>query len=336
MTPTNPENEPVDIEALKENVDLVEFARQYTQIEQISYTGEFAGPCPMCGGDDRFHVKDNRFYCRQCYPRGGDAIDLVRLLYGLSFIEACHWLTSGTAVVPTKEPATHTAPMDNEASPANWRSPAFQESARRTLRATHSLLLSSDGTEGQAYLRGRDLHEETWRTYKLGFGRRFHPVNHENRPAIFIPWLSPDGRTINAIQHRFIEAGLAKHERYSLKPGSLPLLFGLHALRPAETLVIVEGEVNCMSLRQIGVQALSVGSETNIGSAQARALLQAQITPYVRVMIWFDDPTYSDKMASWLTEAEPFREKRILPIHAQADANDLLVGGQLARFVASL
>lgn len=332
----NPENEPVDIEALKETVDLVEFARQYTQIEQISYTGEFAGPCPMCGGDDRFHVKDNRFYCRQCCPRGGDVIDLVRLLYGLSFIEACRWLTSGTAVVPTKESATHTAPMDNEASPADWRSPAFQESARRTLQATQSLLLSSNGTEGQAYLRGRGLHEETWRTYKLGFGRRFHAVNHENRPAIFIPWLSPDGRTITAIQHRFIEAGLAKHARYSLKPGSLPLLFGLHALRPAETLVIVEGEVNCMSLHQIGVQALSVGSETNVGNTSVHTVLEAQLTPFEHILLWFDNLTYAKGLAKWITQVETFRKKKVFPIQAPIDANEMLNRDVLARFITNL
>ncbi len=41
---------------------------------------ELAGPCPWCGGDDRFVVfKDSdRFLCRGCKPEGGDVIDFYR------------------------------------------------------------------------------------------------------------------------------------------------------------------------------------------------------------------------------------------------------------------
>ena len=35
------------------------------------------GPCPKCGGDDRFvYRKDTKsFWCRQCNEKGGDVID---------------------------------------------------------------------------------------------------------------------------------------------------------------------------------------------------------------------------------------------------------------------
>lgn len=38
---------------------------------------ELAGPCPWCGGTDRFVVflDSSRFMCRQCTPKGGDVID---------------------------------------------------------------------------------------------------------------------------------------------------------------------------------------------------------------------------------------------------------------------
>ena len=35
-------------------------------------------------------------------------------------------------------------------------------------------------------------------------------------------------KTISAIQHRFIDPSLEKGERYTLKPGSEPILFDLH------------------------------------------------------------------------------------------------------------
>lgn len=56
--------------------------------------GELCGPCPWCGGKDRFTLfagQGNnglgRFWCRQC-GRGGDAIQFVREMEGVGFKEA--------------------------------------------------------------------------------------------------------------------------------------------------------------------------------------------------------------------------------------------------------
>lgn len=53
------------------------------------------GPCPKCGGDDRFWVDKakRRFGCRHCHQRGGDVIDLVQWLDGSGFVEARDYLT---------------------------------------------------------------------------------------------------------------------------------------------------------------------------------------------------------------------------------------------------
>jgi hypothetical protein len=57
--------------------------------------GELAGPCPFCGGKDRFRVwpeegrdKMGRFWCRSCGEMG-DAVDFLRITKGLSYREAC-------------------------------------------------------------------------------------------------------------------------------------------------------------------------------------------------------------------------------------------------------
>ena len=44
---------------------------------------ESAGPCPLCGGTDRFYVRDGKAFCRQCRPKGGDIIDWHRWIDGL-------------------------------------------------------------------------------------------------------------------------------------------------------------------------------------------------------------------------------------------------------------
>ena len=51
---------------------------------------ELVGPCPRCGGDDRFaiNVKKQLWNCRGC-GRGGDVIDLVEHLDSVDFTTAC-------------------------------------------------------------------------------------------------------------------------------------------------------------------------------------------------------------------------------------------------------
>lgn len=50
---------------------------------------ELYGPCPGCGGTDRFRVwpETGRYWCRQC-NRSGDAIQFLRDFRGFSFQDA--------------------------------------------------------------------------------------------------------------------------------------------------------------------------------------------------------------------------------------------------------
>lgn len=54
---------------------------------------ELVGPCPRCGGRDRFGVnlRKGAFLCRRCDGKGG-GIDLVMFVLGLTFPEALTWL----------------------------------------------------------------------------------------------------------------------------------------------------------------------------------------------------------------------------------------------------
>src|SRR5215469_16138702 len=55
---------------------------------------ERVGPCPKCGGHDRFaiNVKKQKWNCRGCGV-GGDVIKLVEHLDGVGFTAACETLT---------------------------------------------------------------------------------------------------------------------------------------------------------------------------------------------------------------------------------------------------
>src|SRR6516164_2958695 len=54
---------------------------------------EYVGPCPLCGGNDRFAINADKavWNCRGC-TKGGDVIALVRHLDGLTFTAAVEML----------------------------------------------------------------------------------------------------------------------------------------------------------------------------------------------------------------------------------------------------
>src|SRR6059058_4170124 len=74
-------------------MNLLELLTRDTRLRRMASThgGEYAGPCPFCGGRDRFRVWPNaprpRYWCRGC-GKHGDAIQYLRDHDGLSFREA--------------------------------------------------------------------------------------------------------------------------------------------------------------------------------------------------------------------------------------------------------
>jgi len=64
----------------------------------ISRKTRYVGPCPGCGGTDRFslNIKKNIFWCRKS-AEGGDAIALARHVHGCEFLEAVEMLAGRPA-----------------------------------------------------------------------------------------------------------------------------------------------------------------------------------------------------------------------------------------------
>ena len=73
--------------------DILAVAQRYGALKRAG-AGEHVGPCPVCGGKDRFsvNVKKQLWNCRGC-GKGGDAIALVRHVDGVTFAQAVERLT---------------------------------------------------------------------------------------------------------------------------------------------------------------------------------------------------------------------------------------------------
>jgi putative DNA primase/helicase len=74
---------------------------------------ELAGPCPRCGGDDRFSINPSKqlWNCRHCQV-GGSVVDLVKHVDGCDFIAACETLAREPP--PKKSKDTESAPTQVE------------------------------------------------------------------------------------------------------------------------------------------------------------------------------------------------------------------------------
>lgn len=57
------------------------------------------GPCPMCGGKDRFRFDDNligQWICNRC--GSGNGFTMVKMMFGMKFHECCDWIESRSGI----------------------------------------------------------------------------------------------------------------------------------------------------------------------------------------------------------------------------------------------
>jgi phage/plasmid primase-like uncharacterized protein len=194
---------------------------------------ELFGPCPVCGGTDRFsvHVRKRVFNCRQCGV-GGDVIRFVQHLDGCDFTSAITTL-AGDTVRPAPKPVLTTR-----------RDDSADEELRRLEQAEEIWRTSSPlGPDAVIYFlkRGISIND----VLEHG-GLRFHPR---------CPW--GDGAT-PAIVGRFTTAltneprGVWRRPLTGEKPKTLgPMAACVIRLWPDEAveqgIVIGEGVETCLS-----------------------------------------------------------------------------------------
>jgi hypothetical protein len=108
--------------------------------------GERVGPCPVCGGRDRFsiNIKKQIWNCRGC-AKGGDVVDLVQHLDGVDFKSAVATLGGDERkpIAPVKPTVNHEKEDD-------------QEKTERALKIWDEASEVS-GTLAEQYLRRRHL-----------------------------------------------------------------------------------------------------------------------------------------------------------------------------------
>ena len=134
----------------------------------ISRKTRFVGPCPGCGGTDRFslNIRKNIFWCRKS-AEGGDAIALARHVQACQFLEAVELLTGRPAPGRTVSEADRQARSRRVAELEEKRAAEAEriaaeenefrtreiERARKIWKAAGCI----DGSIAEAYLRHRGV-----------------------------------------------------------------------------------------------------------------------------------------------------------------------------------
>lgn len=306
----------------------------------------FIGPCPRCGGRDRLNVKHTStgdvWVCRHCSPsKYRSALDFLMEYLRVDFKEALK-RAGGEIEQPARQsPPNQPSQPKNNPPGEDWQRTAWKhvDAASGALLgvapdsdphvgaaqlADHTEAVSS--REARAYLTARGIDRAAWASFQLGYAIAY------KRPAIVIPYF--DGNTITAVKYRFFDtiARQDKNRRFSMLQGSKPYLFGLsHVISSARDLLVIEGELNAISVIQQmpqGLATVSAGGETN-----TPALLKKLAERYDRVFIWMDDKERAQEMQRRMGRDATLIKSPIAR-GAKWDANQMLTAGVLADFLS--
>ncbi len=323
-------------------VNIMDMVSRLNTLKKIANTGggEYAGPCPLCGGTDRFHVQAgrNRWFCRHCTGDPAingwkDAIDLQMRLTNQPFCEAVLSLNGENYPVARIAPQ----PANKPHQPAAMQTEAWQERGQNLVQQAQENLWGVTGARTiswretnpetgervirhlspREWLESRGLSEETLKRAKIGYIAR----SAYDSPS---QW-GIDGKAV------WIPAGvliptLIKDQLWTLKirqpvenPKYTQVRGGSAGLFQAETLdgiheaaCIVEGEFDAMLLRQELMKAVNprwrnVGVVT-FGSHSNRsdtALWGRYLLPIKRFLLLLDqDGKTSKSIAYWKAFSE--------------------------------
>ena len=279
--------------------------------------GEYAGPCPWCGGRDRFRVWPehpsgrSRWWCRRC-DRRGDGIDLLRDLKGMGFREA-----AAAVGQPVDDRGPASPSRLRQEPPLGPPSAAWQCRAEEIAQEAEKTLWAPCSARALAYLQRRGFTEGTIHGARLGYvveDRRELaeawglPADHREvwvPRGISIPW-----RACGALWRLNVRRP-AGQPKYIGPAGSKSGLYGADGLRPDRPAVLVEGELDALAVAQEAgdlVAAVATGSTCGGRHPQwVRLLAAAPI-----LLVAYDDDDAGEAAAGWWLKALP-HARRLAP-----------------------
>jgi hypothetical protein len=306
-------------------MNVLDLATRKVNLRKVSGTngGEWQGPCPGCGGTDRFHVWPNQnegkgaYWCRGC-EKSGDNIQFLRDFDGMGYRQACEYL--GEKIHEAEDPhGTPTQKKDDKPAfqPQSHGSPAeiWQERAERFVTWSQEHLQKN--TDVMAWLEDRGIGSEAAVNYRLGWnpGDKGNDIyrsrkswglpeefRNDGRPKML--WI-PIGLVIpyivDGIVHRIRIRRPEGDPRYYVIPGSSmsTMILG----RDRRAFVVVEAELDAIAVASGNDLAGSVG----LGSASTKPDAGAfdVLHGSLQILNALDYDAAGAKAMAWWTEQFP-------------------------------
>lgn len=196
---------------------IADVAERLAIPELKRHSRELVGPCPSCGGKDRFSINPDRgvYNCRSC--GGGDVIGLVRLVMACSFADALSWLVGEKPVEidPAEEERRAKLRAEKKAK-AEVHAAREREKAIKAARAIWAEGRAAAGSAVADYLACRGMPD--WLCSAPPTCLRYHPAlrytvpSKDGRgwdvihtgPAMLAAVLAPDG-SLTAVHRTWID-----------------------------------------------------------------------------------------------------------------------------------
>jgi len=349
----------IDVKALNQTTDLADLVGHDTTLHKVTAGGEMAGPCPLCGGTDRFHVGAGWWFCRQCHPQRGDAVGYVQWRDAVGFRDAC--ATLGAVESPQMQggrPVRQQGAHGREMSKGGFtrlpkepqeRGKAWAERADGFTTFCQGEL--AKGGKPLEYLLGRGLTMQTILGARLGYNPRDMKDagprwGFGDSERVWLPrgWVIPcyEGGALAYVKVRRA-SGKPKYVavKGSHKRG---VIYGLDDLpQDVGDVILVEGEYNALILRQALCGIAGVVSVGDAGNRPGPTAL-ARLVTIPRWWALYDPDPAGQRGAAILGELSsrvqpiPWPKAWRDPSNPKRDLNDAAMAGQslAARVIPSL
>lgn len=190
---------------------------------------------------------------------------------------------------------------------------AMPEREKKTFKRPQKPKCQAPKSGVKEWLNGRGITDETIAAFKVA-----EQVRGDKTYAVF-PYLR-DGELVN-VKYR----NVAEKRDMRQEGGAEPCLFGWHLIDPkARTVAICEGEIDAMTLHQVGIPALSVNA--GAGNHQWVENDWERLDRFSEILIFFDADEAGKAGAQELTRRIGLERCKLVTLPAK-DANEYLQSG---------
>ncbi len=288
----------LDLENIKLGCDLLAITGHDTQLKKIAQSGggEWAGPCPWCGGRDRFRVQPyanpGRWLCRNCTAgKWQDVIAYIGRRDNLDaskksdLIEICKRATGGN--LQTMDHSQEKPVYPAYAPPEE----PWQLAAAEVIAQCQDALWQPKYHQALDYLRGRGLTDQTIQRFKLGYCATGDRLTYRREISGMRVWrgivipLEVQGtiwaikiRLLPGVPCRCIQCGAVlptpgactkcgKNNKYNgVKGNKTAAIYNADSLAGSDMALMCEGEFDCMIAHQElndVIPCITMGSSAN-------------------------------------------------------------------------